>query len=166
MLNHLRLTCLFTLGALALAAQTTTPPVPETRTTGMVGLAEGQTARLNLLNPGVLPPALGMICTASVTFFDAGGTALKTAALSIPPGQSASASLSGDTDLTLPAGERREIRAQISIPGLIPASGATTVAAPACKLVPTLEIYDTVSGHTLVTLGRMVEIPAVVASGN
>jgi hypothetical protein len=40
-------------------------------TTGMVGIADAQTAQLNLLNPGVLAPAVGMICKATVSFVDA-----------------------------------------------------------------------------------------------
>ena len=49
------LTCAFLMGGAALCAQSTLPAVVET--TGVVGLAEAQTARLNLLNPGALPPA-------------------------------------------------------------------------------------------------------------
>jgi hypothetical protein len=36
------------------------------KTTAMIGLAQGQTAQLNLLNPGVQAPATGVICTAAV----------------------------------------------------------------------------------------------------
>ncbi len=44
--------CVFALAAAGLYAQTTvTPPLQVTRTTGMVGIAEGQTAQLNALNP-------------------------------------------------------------------------------------------------------------------
>jgi hypothetical protein len=57
----------FTLSAIGLAAQAI--PVTQTiQTFGMVGLAEGQTAELNVLNPGVPPPALGVVCSATLSF--------------------------------------------------------------------------------------------------
>jgi hypothetical protein len=165
MLHHLRLTCLLTLGALAAFAQTVIAPAPVTETTAMVGLAQGQTAQLNLLNPGVLPPAVGIVCTASVTFFDASGALLKTVMVTAAPGQSGVADLSGDTDLAIPVGQRRDIRAQISIPGIVPvATGATSTSASACTLIPSLEIYDNITGRTLVVLGHVKAIPSVIAA--
>lgn len=150
-------TCVFLLGAAALCAQ------PAVVTTGMVGLADAQTAQLNLLNPGVLAPAVGVICSAAVQFVDDSGTVLKSTTLMVPPGQSRAFQLHSDTDLNLViAGDRHEIRAVITIPPVTPVSGASTPTPPACKLVATLEIFDTVSGRTLVTLGRVVAIPTVV----
>ena len=156
----LKYTCVFLLGAAALCAQ------PTVATTGMVGLGDGQTGQLNLLNPGVLAPALGIICTAGVQFVDDSGAVVKSTTLTIPSGQSKSFQVHGDTDLNLLiAGDRREIRAVVATPPFTPASGASTPAsAPACKLLATLEVFDTASGRTLVTLGRLVEIPSVVAT--
>jgi hypothetical protein len=154
------LTCALALG---LVAQTV--PVSQfIQTTGMVGIADAQTAQLNLLNPGVQAPALGMVCTASVSFVDATGTVLKSASLTITPGKSMSFTLRSDTDLNLVAGDRREIRAVISVPSFVPPPTATgtTPVNPACKLVPTLEMLDTVSGRTLVVLGHVVTIPSIV----
>src|SRR5580704_9059021 len=88
------------------------------QTTGMVGIADAQTAQLNLLNPGVPAPALGMLCTAAVAFVDASGTVLKSASLTIAPGKSQSFILRSDVDLSLVAGDRREIRATIVQPSL------------------------------------------------
>jgi len=76
-----RYTCVFLLGAAALCAQ------PAVGTTGMVGLADAQTAQLNLLNPGVLAPAVGVICTAAVQFVDDSGTVLKSTTLMVLPGR-------------------------------------------------------------------------------
>ncbi|HLK67327.1 MAG TPA: hypothetical protein VKU19_28020 [Bryobacteraceae bacterium] len=157
--NSASLTCALTLGVTALFAQTV--PVSSTvETTGMIGLADAQTAQLNLLNPGVLAPALGVVCTAGVSFVDSSGTVLKTATLVVPPGKSMALDLRSDTDLKLAAGDRREIRATISIPSIVPPPNAAAPAAStsACKLVPTLEILDTPSGRTLVTLGHVVTI--------
>ncbi len=157
----LKYTCVFLLGAAVLCAQ------PAVVTTGMVGIADAQTAQLNLLNPGVLAPAVGVVCPAAVQFVGADGTVLKSATLSVPPGQSKAVQIRSDIDLNLVvAGDRREVRAVIVSPPVAPVNGAT--AAPptpaACKMVATLEVFDTVSGRTLVTLGRVVTVPGVVAT--
>lgn len=167
MSTYLRATCLLALAALTLAAQTAVAPAPVTETTAMSGLAQGQTAQLNLLNPGVLPPAMGIVCTASVTFFDATGAALKSTVIAVLPGKSGSADLSSDTDLSIASGQRREIRAQISSPAITPvATTAAPAAASLCKLIPTLEIYDNTTGRTLVSIGHVEQIPSVVAGSN
>jgi hypothetical protein len=163
MLKYIPLACVLALSTLALPAQTTAVSLAA-ETTAMIGLAQGQTAQLNLLNPGVQPPATGVICTVAVSYFDSAGTLLKTSTLSIAPGKSGSTDLSGDTDLNIAAGARREIRAQISIPPVPPptSTGGTPIVTPVCKLIPTLEIFDNVTGRTLVTLGRVKAIPSVV----
>jgi len=130
----------------------------------MVGIADAQTAQLNLLNPGVEAPATGVICTAAVSFVDAAGTVLKTATVTAAPGTSTSFILRSDVDLQLVAGDRREIRATISIPAVPPPTATAGSTAPACHLIPTLEILDTVSGRTLVVLGRVKTVPSVVAA--
>jgi len=159
MLKFLNLTCVLTLSAFAVRAQTV--PVFETvQTTGMVGIADAQTAQLNLLNPGVLEPAVGAICTAAVSFVDAGGAVLKSATLVVAPGKSLSFSLRSDTDLNLVAGDRREIRATIGTPAIV--SPAATTSTPSCKLIPTLEMLDTASGRTLVVLSHVETVPSVV----
>jgi hypothetical protein len=165
MLKYIPLACALALSSLALPAQTTAV-ASTVETTAMIGLAQGQTAQLNLLNAGVQPPATGVICTAAVSYFDSAGTLLKASTLSIAPGKSGSTDLSGDTDLSIAAGARREIRAQISVPAVPPptSTGAAPTVAPVCKLIPTLEIFDSVTGRTLVTLGRVQAIEAVVAT--
>ena len=79
----------FTLAAAGLYAQTTTPAAPSTITSGVIGVAEGQVARLNALNPGVLPPAVGMICAAQLTFLSEDGKVIKTVTENITPGRPA-----------------------------------------------------------------------------
>ena len=160
MLHHARLTCALAFTALALSAQTV--PVGGTlRTTGMIGIADSQTAQLNLLNPGVQAPAIGVTCMAAVAFVDGNGTVLKSTTLNIAPGTSSPFDLRSDTDLNIVvAGDRREIRATILIPAIAPPpTAAASTATATCKLIPTLEIFDTVSGRTLVTLGRAEEVP-------
>src|SRR5579862_82747 len=127
MLKSAQLACALALSALALRAQAV--PVSTTaQTTGIVGLADAQTARLNLLNPGIMPPAVGVVCSATVAFVDANGTLLKSTTLTVAPGKSMGFDLRSDTDLALVvAGDRREIRAVI-MPLFVPpptAAGAT-----------------------------------------
>jgi hypothetical protein len=152
-------TCVFTLSALALTAQTSTPvaaPVTHLRTFGMLGLAEGQTARLNLLNPGVLAPgATAEVCSASVAFLDAQGNVLKTGTITANPGQSPNFDVDSDADLKLAVDERREIRATIQEAPLPPSSGSPAVH---CRLIPTLEIFDTLTGKTTTVLGHAHEL--------
>jgi hypothetical protein len=166
MLNrYVLFVCALASSALTLSAQTAAV-ASTVKTTAMIGLAQGQTAQLNLLNPGVQPPATGVICTAVVSFFDAVGTLLKSSVVSVPPGKSDPVDLVSEADVTIASGARREIRAQFSIPAVPPpASTATTpIATPACTLIPTLEIFDSVTGRTQVSLGAAHTIPAVVAT--
>jgi len=139
--------CAIAVSACALSAQTV-------ETTGMVGIAYAETAQLNLLNPGVVPPGDAVSCAAAVSFLDNNGVVLKTTTLAVAPGRSLPFTLRSDTDLSLLSGERREIRVTITIPAITPAI-------PACKLIPTLEILDTVSGRTLVILAPAATVPSV-----
>lgn len=158
-MKYAHLTCALAMSAVALSAQTVTPTV--TQTTGIVGLADAQTAQLNLLNPGTQPPGVGPVCTVAVSFVNGAGKVLKSTMLAVAPGQSQNFDLRSDVDLSLLPGDRREIRATITSPILTPPPNASsaTPPVPACKLIPTLEIFDTVSGRTLVTLGHVTAIP-------
>jgi hypothetical protein len=151
------------LTATALAAQST-PALPAVQTTPMIGLADGEVARLNLLNPGVLAPATGITCSVAVSFQDATGTVLKTGSLTVPPGTSMSFDLLSNVDLGLAYSDRREIRALIATPAVTPVAASSTTAPPACKLIPTLEIFDSTTGRTLAVLGRAETVPAAPAA--
>jgi len=90
---------------------------------------------------------------------------LKSTTLSVVPGKSMAFILRSDIDLHLVAGDRREIRATITIPAIPPPTAITSSPAiSACHLIPTLEILDTISGRTLVVLGHVETIPSVVAA--
>jgi len=157
--------CVFMLAAAGVFAQVVTPPAA-TRTTGMIGLAEGQTARLNVLNPGIEPPALGMICAANLSFMDSSGKVLKSTTVSVIPGQSQPFDLSSDADLGLALDARTEIRAVITAPALVPiaSTSSTPIQAAGCKLVGTLEIFDSLTKRTQAVLGGWHDVPAVVAT--
>jgi hypothetical protein len=140
--------CVFTLAAAGLYAQTVaTPPVQVTRTTGMVGIAEGQTAQLNALNPDQATPA-GLLCSGLLTFLGEDGKVLKSMTVDVAPGTSQHLALDSVVDLALAVNARKEIRATI------------TTTAPVCKLIGTLEIFNTLDGHTLVTLGTVHVVPS------
>lgn len=155
------------LSAGTLAAQTATPvAVPEhLRTSGMVGLAEGQTAQLNLLAPRVLvaPTATAAMCPATVTFLDNTGKVLKTATVTVPPDQSVAFELDSDADLQMASGTRTEIRATLQVePAATPGTPAIAQFA-ACRLVPTLEVFNTTTKQTTLVVTRFhrVRLPAV-----
>lgn len=157
--------CVFGLAVVGLYAQTTiTPPPQATKTSGMVGIAAGQTAQLNALNPSVLPPAAGEICSGLLVFLGEDGKVLKSETVSVAPGTSMHLTLDSIIDLALPVDGRKEIRATITVPPVLPAATSTTAVAPACKLIGTLEIYNTLDGHTLVTLGTVHVVPSPVVT--
>lgn len=158
-------TCVFMLAAAGLYAQTiTTPPVQVTRTTGMVGIAEGQTAQLNALNPDEATPA-GLLCSGLLTFLGEDGKVLKSATVNVAAGTSQHLTLDSVIDLALAVNARKEIRATITIPPVPPPTTASTTAvAPVCTLIGTLEIFNTLNGHSQVTLGTVHLVPSAVAT--
>jgi len=151
------------LAAIGLAAQAV-PVNQTTATSGMIGLAQGQTAQLNVLNPGVAPPATGIVCSAMVSFVNDQGTVLKSATLTVPPGKSMSFSLFSDVDLNLAVSDRREIRATVKLPVFPPNASATPVSANGCTLIPTLEIYDVLTRRTEVVMNKWKDVPSPVAT--
>ena len=133
-------------------------------TFGMVGVAEGQIARVNVLNPGEAPPAVGVVCAAQLTFIDGVGAVLKTSSVSVSPGKESYLDLFADTDLALPVNQRRQIRATITIPPAIVPPPSTTPVSRACTLIGTLEIFDAISGKTEVVLGGEHLVPSVTVT--
>lgn len=149
-------TCVLMLAASGLFAQSTAPVArAHQRSSGMVGIAEGQTARVNLLSPDLPAPlAAGVMCTATVSFINAQGTVLKSGTLTAIPGQSVHIDLDTDADLKYAVNERHEIRATIQVPVEPPPAGSTIPIVPACRLIPTMEIFDTLTSRTTVVLGH------------
>jgi hypothetical protein len=164
MFTFIQKMCVFAIASIGLFAQSTpVVPAPETRTSGMVGIVLGEVARLNVLNPGIAAPAVGVVCTATLNFWDGEGTLLKTAPAIVLPGKSQYLDLFGDKDLALTGITRREIRATVTIPAV--ATTTTTTAAPAgCTLIGTLEILDETTGRTQVVLGVGHAVPSPSAT--
>lgn len=167
--------CVFTIAATGLLAQTTsTTPALDTRTSGIVGLAQGQTARFNVLNPGPAVPstttAVPPVCVAALKYYDAAGALLKSSTVAVAPGTAGYLDLFSDVDLAIAVGLRREIRATVSVL-LVPAATPQATPEPVCKLIGTLEIFDALSGKTEVVLGglhRLTEVatPTATSSAN
>jgi len=164
--HHIQRISVFMIAAGTMLAQTTTPPnvAPESRTSGVIGIAPGQTARVNVLNLGNGPAATAsgtaVACAAVLTFYDAGGAQLKTSTITVAPGTAGHLDLFSDIDLALAVGVRREIRAVFStLPILPPASSSAASAAPSCRLIGNLEIFDSVSGRSEVVIGAMHRDP-------
>lgn len=155
--------CVFTFAVTGLLAQTTATPTQEFRTSGVVGIAQGQTARFNVLNPAPAVSATTTTtsapaaCSAVLTYYDAVGTQLKTSTVTVAPGTAGFLDLFSDVDLALSIGQRRQIRVTVAVP-LVPAATATATAKPACRLIGTLEIFDSITGRADVVLGGMHEV--------
>lgn len=170
MLHRFQRISVFVLAATGLFAQTTTPAAPTvgtTHTSGMVGLALGQAARINVLN-AVSPSATAtpsIPCVASLTYYDAAGAMLKTATVTVAPGAAAHLDIDSDIDLALQVNQRKDIRATfvvLAVPTPVASSTAATPVAPACHLIGNVEIFDEISGRTEVVVGAMhiVEPPS------
>jgi hypothetical protein len=153
--NYAKRISVFVFVAAGSYAQTVAPnmPVTDTRTSGAVGIAQGQTARFNVLRPNETATAT---CSAVLTYFDGMGKQLKTSTITVAPGTLGYLDLFSDTDLALPVDQRKQIRVTVAVPVVTPSSSSsstTTQAVPVCRLIPTLEIFDELTGRASVVLG-------------
>jgi hypothetical protein len=115
---------------------------------GMAGLASGQTARLNVVNIG--PTTSSPIpCVLVLAFVDSDGKILKQMVASVAPGKAAFLDLVASTSVW---GARLEIRGVGYNPLLSPV--ATVPQPVSCNLVPTLELFDTGTGKTAAILAE------------
>ncbi len=128
MFKHAQRICVFTLAVTGLFAQSVA--THETRTTGVVGIANGQTARFNVLNRGIAAPAVGVVCSAVLTYYDGKGAMLKQSTVTVLPGQIGSLDLFTDADLALAAVQRKQIRATVSVPLIPPPASAAAASKP------------------------------------
>jgi hypothetical protein len=142
--------------AATLHGQQTPLPGPPDFTFGMVGLAPGQTARLNVVNIGSFGGAT-IPCRLVLGFLDANGKLLHQAFVQVDTGKAAFLDL-----ISKETSERIQIRGIGYNPLLIPVPLS-------CSLVPTLEIFGPDSATTSVVLANWVRLnvtrPSVVAAG-
>ena len=166
--------CAFHIGALAglllsggqflVQAQTVSSTTPEfAMTTGIVGVASTQTARLNVLNlHPVIPGVAAIACPATLEFYDDTGALLKQLVVTnISPANAVSLVFKPAVPSTV-VGARAQIRAVVLTPSTLianPGSGSGPVSPPlmpvslGCSVMPSLEIIDDATGvtHTFTT---------------
>jgi hypothetical protein len=160
MLRYAQRICVFMVAAAGMYAQTTAPnmPVTDTRTSGAVGIALGQTARFNVLRPNETATTT---CSAVLTYFDGAGTQLKTSTVTVAPGTVGYLDLFSDADLALAINQRKQIRVTVAVPVATPSATPPSTTSslikvkevPICRLIPTLEIFDEVTGKTSFVVG-------------
>jgi hypothetical protein len=112
---------------------------------GMVGLAPGQTARLNVVNVGPSPSAIP--CRLVLAFLDENGKTLGQTFVQVESGKSAF------LDLTSSERSRIQVRGIGFNPFLSPISLS-------CALIPTLEVLSPDTGATSVILTGWVRLSA------
>jgi hypothetical protein len=139
-----------------LYGQATPLPGPLDFTFGMVGLAPGQTARLNVVNIGFTGGAT-IPCRLVLAFLDDSGKPLSQVFVQVDGGKAAFLDLTSSE-----ASGRIQIRGIGYNPFLSPVSLS-------CSLIPTLEVFATDTGITSVVLTNWVRLnvipPPVAAAG-
>ncbi len=121
---------------------------------GVVGIAAGQTAKLNVLYPAVPAPLLQAMCSVTLSILDDQGTVLKTQDVQMLGGKTATLALNADTELS---GHAAQIHALTVTP---PVSGAGGY----CSILPSLDIVDNATGKTVVHLETTITYPIPVAA--
>jgi len=140
--------------ALAVAAgglQAQTVSISSTaRTFGMVGIVAGQTARLNVLNYGVVTPTPTSVtagCAVTLKIVDSNGKTLASKTVTVVAGTSTYLDYSPAFATAVP--QRLQIRGEVDTPAAVPATATgQVIPVMACSLLPTFEIYDNVGQKT------------------
>lgn len=126
---------------------------------GLLGMAEGQSLRINALNLGSRSSTPASGCEVTLRFLDAKGLVLREKVLQLPVGQSASFDLRRAQISDQPG--RASVRAVL----LFGFAGGGAPPGPDvrqnfdCNIVPTLELVDDASGRTTLVLTDAKPIP-------
>ena len=131
----------------------------------MVGIASGQSARINALNTANQAPTNPTSCTVTLQFVDTSGKLLKQTTVNLQPGTSTSLDLSWD-ELSV-SDLRSEVRAIL----LYGYSGGANPPIEILRqsvcggLVPSLEVFDNATGRTnfILTDAKTLPPPAIPA---
>jgi len=158
----LLLTLVLIAGAAAVVyvpAQTTPVANPQYATFGVIGLAPGQTARLNAFGLPLGGPIIaGGSCQVTLSFFDDQGNRLKTATQAVNQGKTVPLELDrGEIDSNA---TRAEIRGEIF--AAFTAGNDGSAAPSRCQLVPSLEIYNQATGRTEASQQTTYALPTVI----
>jgi hypothetical protein len=130
---------------------------PQFVTFGMVGLATGQTARLNALALPVGGPIIAGSCQVTFDFYDDAGNLLKTGTAPVTQGTAVHEDLVGSSTARLQI--RGTVRAAFVSASAVGAPG--TPVSGSCPVLPTLEIFNTSSGQTTVVLQQTTALSLV-----
>jgi len=139
-------------------AQTLPVPIatsPITLSFGMIGLAGGQTVRLNAVNIVRTPPPILIAqvpCKVELDLFDAQGNMIKQNAID-NLGFGKSAFVEADRASITDSNNRVEVSAVVKV-------GSTQ--SFFCAITPTLEVYDTATGRTQALLSNTATSPSFI----
>jgi hypothetical protein len=130
-----------------------TPPPPPVSILPPVGLVLSETAQVNISNPAALvynSAGAGVLCTGTLTFYNANGTAIGLAtSFKIENAQILSFKLPyTSTGATDPRTIVWAAVNQIGSGGVVKSGPYATPTTPACTLASTIETYDSVTGIT------------------
>ena len=123
-------------------------PQPDPPRYGMVGIADGQTARLNIVNLGVPDPTTGFPpdpCRTRLQFLDADGNVLASRIVAPEMGHSKFLDFTPSFVPINTTGAVAPLRAEIR-----PVTFTDNELAPPCRV--SLEIFDNVTGRTQIAL--------------
>jgi hypothetical protein len=135
------------------------PPIPDRISFGMIGITQGQTVRVNVVN--TLPPPTGdsqpQICRVVLTFLDAEGRGVRSRdgsiirrAFDLEPGRAAFLDLNADHLQNLPAGDRFELRVAV----IHPPVNFDRCPSWSDSIVPSVEVFNNVNGRTVIFVGN------------
>jgi hypothetical protein len=140
--------CFATLITATCAMAQTNILIPYTYASPATGIAQGQTAKWNIaFPPASNPNETRPPCAATLSIRNERGDVLKTAEVSVGPGQIRSLEL---VDTDLPAGGRTAIHAFAFVPVTSP--NDQPLPAGQCGLQTSLEIVENASGKTTVVV--------------
>jgi hypothetical protein len=133
----------------------TLAPQEQVSSFGMVGVASGQTGRLNVVNSGTQSPAPAA-CKVRLQLVDEAGEVLKEVTIdNLLPGRAASLDLArpapSSADSTPLRVQMRGVVRTNNQAGPLPLAPAFPVQA-GCTLIPTLEVFDNSTGRTAAIL--------------
>jgi len=130
------------------------PPIPDRISFGMIGITQGQTVRVNVVN--LHPPPTGdsqpQICRVVLTFLDAEGHSVRSRdgsiirrAFDLEPGRAAFLDLNADHLQNLLAGDRFKLRVAVTQPPV----NSERCPSWSDSIVPSVEIFNNANGRTV-----------------
>ena len=125
----------------------------------MVGIIDGQAARLNaLLLPTGGPLVSGGSCQVTFTFLNDQGATIASATMPATQNQAVHFDV---PPLPIAATTRTEIRGTVQVAFTV-TPGSTSTAGPSCAVVPTMEIYNPTTGQTDLVLENPHSLPEAI----